>query len=40
MNELTCKTETCDNTVECDTDVVAVTCGNCCTTIGLNMEGN
>ena len=35
MNELNCKTETCDNTVECDTDVVAITCSSCCTVIGL-----
>ena len=38
MNELTCKTETCDNTVICDTDAVAVTCSNCCVLVGVEIN--
>ncbi len=38
MNELTCRTETCDNIVECDSDVVSVTCGNCCVLIGVECN--
>ena len=36
MNELNCKL--CDTAVECEDDVVAITCSTCCVTIGLNME--
>ena len=35
MVELICRDVDCDNVVVCDTDVVAVTCGDCCATLGV-----
>ena len=36
MNNLICRKDECDNTVECDVDVVAITCSDCCVELGVN----
>ena len=38
MNELNCNTENCNEVVVCDDDVVGVTCGTCCTLVGLECN--
>ena len=38
MNNLICRKDDCDNTVECDVDVIAVTCDKCC--VGLGITNN
>jgi len=38
MNDLVCKSEDCDVVVECEADVIAVTCSACCATIGTSAE--
>ena len=35
MNNLICRKDECDNTVECDVDVVAITCSDCCVELGI-----
>ena len=35
MNNLICRKDDCDNTVECDVDVIAVTCDKCCVNLGI-----
>jgi len=36
MNNLICRKDECDNMVECDVDVVAITCSDCCVELGVN----
>ena len=36
MNNLICRKDDCDNMVECDVDVVAITCSECCVELGVN----
>ena len=36
MNNLICRKNECDNIVECDIDVVAITCSECCATLGVD----
>ena len=38
MNELECRSESCENVVPCDIGVIAVTCGYCCATLGANVS--
>ena len=36
MNNLICRKDECDNVVECDVDVVAITCSECCASLGVD----
>ncbi len=36
MNNLICRKNECDNIVECDVDVIAITCSDCCATLGVD----
>ena len=38
MNELECRNEECNETINCDEGVVSVTCHLCCATIGCTEE--
>ena len=38
MNELECRSENCNEVVNVDEDVSAVTCHMCCATIGCTKE--
>ena len=38
MNELECKSDDCNEVVNVEKDVVAVTCSHCCVTIGMKEE--
>ena len=36
MNNLICRKDECDNVVECDVDTIAITCNECCATLGVD----
>ena len=36
MNNLICRKDECDNVVECDVDIIAITCSECCATLGVD----
>jgi len=36
MIDINCRKDGCMNFVTCDEDVVAVTCDECCATLGIN----
>jgi len=38
MIDINCKKEGCTNFVTCDEDVYAVTCSECCVSIGIEKE--
>ena len=40
MNELVCRTDSCENVVSCEPEVSGITCSTCCALIGTSYDPN